>query len=282
MSRWVFWDGGLGGASEAAVATAITLGLRLPQRRILVNEGPAGLGLEEGIGQTVRFHDEMYREAVIPEHGLDALLRLQASGRLSPSNLADYTVPLLRDRLDLVCGTRAGGSAWKEAEKRRIADVLDIAEQSYDGVVLLAAQGQRLSELLRNQREDDVLVAVQPHRLGILDERIEESAPFLSDFKTNLIFALSPFDPRSRRWGISNLKRRYPVSLSLVGIPHHTEFSDAWNDRDMVSYFRKISLWPKRDGERELLLKGYRELGDKLMELAGGEGTAVTPKEKGA
>ncbi|WP_059042936.1 hypothetical protein [Paenibacillus rubinfantis] len=280
MSRLIFWDGGLGGAAEAAVAAAITLGLRLPQRLLLVNEGPAGFGLEEGIRQTVRFHSDIYREDAIPEHGLDALLRLQASGRLSGSNIADYTVPLLRGRLDLVCGSRVGGVAWKDAEKQAIADMLVIAEQSYDGVILLA-QGRRLSELLQNQREGDVLVVVQPHRLGVLDERVEDMTPFFSDPKSKLIFVLSPFDPWSR-WGINNLKRRYPVSLSMVGIPHHTEFSDAWNDRDILGYFRKSSLWPKRNGARELLLKGYRDLGDKLMEMAGKEVAAVTPKEKGA
>lgn len=280
MSRLVFWDGGLGGAAEAAVATAVTLGLRLPQRLLLVNEGTSGLGLEEGIRQTVRLHGHTYGEEAIPEHGLDALLRLQASGRLTRNNFADYTVPLLRGRLDLVCGTRLGDSAWKEAEKRDIAEVLAMADQTYDGLILLA-QGQRLSEVLRNQREGDVLVAVLPHRLGILDERYAEIAPFLNESKTKLIMVLSPFDPRSR-WGINNVKRRYPVSLSMIGIPHHTGFSDAWNDRDILAFFRKSSLWPKRGGDRELLLKGYRALGDKLMELAVEEGTAVTLKERGA
>lgn len=280
MSRLVFWDGGLGGAAEAAVATAVMLGLRFPQRLLLVNEGPAGFGLEEGIRQTVRLHGETYGEEAIPEHGLDALLRLQASGRLARNNFADYTVPLLRGRLDLVCGTRLGDSAWSAAERRDVAEVLAMADQSYDGLVLLA-HGQRLSEVLRNQREGDVLVAVLPHRLRILDDRYAEIAPFLNGSKTKLIMVLSPFDPRSR-WGINNVKRRYPVSLPMIGIPHHTGFSDAWNDRNILAYFRQSSLWPKRGGDRELLLKGYRALGDKLMESAVDQGASSTLKEKGA
>lgn len=136
MSRFVFWDGGLGGAAEAAVATAVTLALRHPQRLLLVNEGPAGSGLEEGMRQTVRLHGDTYGGEAIPEHGLDALLRLQASGRLAISNFADYTVPLLRGRLDLVCGTRLGESTWKEADRGSVAEVLAMAEQAYDGLVL--------------------------------------------------------------------------------------------------------------------------------------------------
>ncbi|WP_178019384.1 hypothetical protein [uncultured Paenibacillus sp.] len=280
MSRLVFWDGGLGGAAEASVATAITLGLRFPQRLLLVNEGPAGFGLEEGIRQTVRLHGDTYGGEAIPEHGLDALLRLQASGRLSRTNFADYTVPLLRGRLDLACGTCLGDSGWKAVEKKDIAELLAVADQSYD-ILILPAHGQQLSEVLQKQREGDVLVAVLPHRLGILDERYEELAPFLNDPKMKLILVLSPFDPRSR-WGINNVKRRYPVSLPMIGIPHHTEFSDAWNDRDILTYFRKFPLWPKRGGSRELLLKGYRELGNKLMEIAVEDGAAATLKEKGA
>lgn len=280
MSRLVFWDGGLGGAAEAAVATAITLGLLLPQRLLLVNEGPAESGIEEGLRQTVRQHSATYGEEAIPEHGLDALLRLQASGRLTRSNFTDYTVPLLRGRLDLVCGTRLGDTAWKEAEQKGVTEVLAMADQTYDGLIL-HAQGVQLSEVLRNQREGDVIVAVQPHRLGILDERFADLASGQGDHKANLIVAISPFDPRSR-WSLTNLKRRYPFSLPLVGLPHHTEFSDAWNDRNILTYFRQNPLWPKRGGDRELLLIGYRELGNMLIELAAGKGLSVSPTEKGA
>lgn len=280
MSRFVFWDGGLGGAAEAAVATAVTLALRHPQRLLLVNEGPAGSGLEEGMRQTVRLHGDTYGGEAIPEHGLDALLRLQASGRLAISNFADYTVPLLRGRLDLVCGTRLGESTWKEADRGSVAEVLAMAEQAYDGLVL-CAQGQRLSEVLRNRREGDVLVAVQPHRLGLLDERFAEMTSCLGAQKTKAIFVISPYDSRSR-WGLNNLKRRLPSALPMIGIPRHTEFSDAWNDRNILAYFRKYPLWPKRGGDREFLLKGYRELGNKLMELAAEAGASDSMKEKGA
>ncbi|MBW4840766.1 MAG: hypothetical protein KZY74_15345 [Paenibacillaceae bacterium] len=280
MSRLVFWDGGFGGAAEAAVATAITLGLRLPQRLLLVNEGPAESGIEEGLRHTVRQHGSTYGEEAIPEHGLDALLRLQASGRLTRSNFTDYTVPLLRGRLDLVCGTRLADTAWREAEQKGVAEVLAMADQVYDGLILYA-QVQRLNEVLQNQREGDVFVAVQPHRLGILDERFAYMASGQGDHRKNLIVAISPFDLRSR-WSLTNLKRRYPFSLPMVGLPHHTEFSDAWNDRNILTYFRQKPLLLKRGGERELLLKGYRKLGEMLMEFAASASPSVSPTEKGA
>jgi hypothetical protein len=280
MSRFVFWDGGLGGAAEAAVATAISLGLRHPQRMLLVNQGPADFGIEEGLRQTVRFHGELYADEAIPEHGFDALLRLQASGRLSRSNFADYTVPLLRGRLDLVCGTRLGDSAWQETEKKAVTEVLAMAEQTYDWLIL-HAHGQPLSEVLRNHRKGDVFVVVQPHRLGILDELFADMGSGHGDQQTNLIVVISPFDPHSR-WGMNNLKRRYPLSLPMVGLPHLTEFSDAWNDRNILTYFRQNPLWPKRGGERELLIKGYHELGNKLLELTASTGTSISLAEKGA
>ncbi|MCT2194602.1 hypothetical protein M3G15_05520 [Paenibacillus sp. p3-SID1389] len=281
MSRFVFWDGGLGGAAEAAVSTAVTLGLRIPQRLLLLNEGPTGRGLEEGIGQTVRLHSDTFGEGAVPEHGLDALLRLQSSGRLTASNLSDYTVPLLRGRLDLVCGTRLADSARKELDNEGIAEILAIAEQSY-GCVILQAQNRRLSEVLQEQREGDVLVAVLPHRLGIMDEWFADVASYLGEPNRKLLFVISPFDPRSR-WGLNNLKRRYSGVQRLIGIPYHTGFSDAWNARNILAYFRQTPIWSKRRGERELLLKGYYELGDMLMEMAAGTTSAsISPKERGA
>lgn len=276
MSRLVFWDGGLGGAAEAAVATAVTLGLRYPRRLLMFNEGSAGSGLEEGFRQTLHLHDEACDKESLPEHGLDALLRLQSSGRLTRSNLADYTVPLLRGRLDLVCGTRIGESAWKDADPKGVADVLAIADQSYDNLVL-HAQGKRLIEVLQNRQDSDIFVAVLPHRLGIIDEWYANLTAGLGETKAKWAAVISPYDPQSR-YGLTNLKRRYSSELRMIGIPHHTEFADAWNDRRILSYFRKQPLWPKRGGARELLLKGYRELGDTLMELASDAGL----KEKGA
>ncbi|MGN8768889.1 hypothetical protein ACTNDP_05455 [Paenibacillus barengoltzii] len=280
MSRFVFWDGGLGRAAEAAVSTAVTLGLRHPQRLLLLNDAPAGRGLEEGIGQIVRLHSDTFGEGGVPEHGLDALLRLQSSGRLTASNFSDYTVPLLRGRLDLVCGTRISNSARMEPDNEVIPEILAIAEQSYDRLILLE-QKLRLSEALQKLRERDVLVAVLPHRLGTLDGWLADAAPYLGESNRKLLFVISPYDPRSR-WGLNNLKRRYSGVQRLIGIPYHTGFADAWNARNILAYFRQSSIWSKRKRERELLMKGYAELGDMLMEMAAETGVSISPKERGA
>lgn len=268
MSRLVFWDSGHGGAAEVAAACAITLGLHYPLRALLFNDGRSGDGVEGGLRLDGRQNAASGEAEALFEHGVEALLRLSASRRLTSSNFADYTLPLLRGRLDLVSGTRTGSLGGTGAVEREIGELLAAAEQAYDLVVLQARGRGRLGEVLAARRNEDVIVAVLPQRRTQLEDFFAEAGQNRARLRQKLCLAVHPYDPQSG-WSLANLKRRYGSTLPMIGIPYHSEFTDAWNDRELLAFFRRYRFLLKKGGSRESLLAGYRELASRLLELSG-------------
>lgn len=281
MSRLLFWDGGQGIAAEIATSCAIMLGLHYPQRVLLLNQGRISSGPEEGLRQSILRHQAGLADKTLAEFGMDALLRMAASGRLRPENFADYTLPLLRGRLDLAGGLQHGGLALAGEGDHEVAAMLQMAEQAYDLVVLHFQGRRRLSEALRSRREGDILIAVIPQRRAQLELFFTDVAPYLARQQPGVCVVISSFDANSH-WSLANIQRRFKSSLPIVGIPYHSEFSDTWNDQDILTFFRKYKWVPKPKTAHQQLLDQFYRLGGKLLKLAEVKAHNGSRHEKGA
>ena len=284
MTRIMFWDPGHGGAAHLAVGCAVTLALHHTKRILLLNVG-SSYGMEEGLRTGIRDTDGDGLDQALPfsEHGLDALLRVSESGRLTKANFSDYTLPLIGGRLDLACGSRSEnsdvtGTTISDKKKR---DLLVVADQSYDLLMLHSHNKCPIMDTIASQHCDVTLVVLEQKRIQ-LDAFFSELSqmPEPERRKLNIAIALYPYDPHSS-WSLANIKRRYNVSLPFFSIPYNTEFADAWNSREALSFFRKYKLVFSKGGAREALLGSYRKLSQHLLEKAGSI-TAHSTSGKGA
>ncbi|GGH22729.1 hypothetical protein [Paenibacillus segetis] len=275
MSRIVFWDSSHGGSAQIAASVAITLSLHFNKRLILANGGRFNTGFEEG------FPLGGDHSSLLSEYGMDALLRLAACQRLSKGNISDYTLSLLRGRLDLVSGRKIGpeGLLGMAASKSDVEQILLVAEQYYD-LVLLHSMGEKGLQQLAYNDEDDVLVVV------LCQSRVQLDTFFSDQIKSKvfagkkLVLAICQYD-RASRWTLQNIKRRYNCEVPMYGIPYHTGFADAWNARDILSFFRRHRLTNRRGPDKLELVSSYHELSGNILQLAG-SGTFSDRKEKGA
>lgn len=283
MSQLLFWDGGGQGiAAEIATACAIMLGLHYPQRVLLLNQGRVSSGLEEGLHRSVlRRQSGRADDEVLAEFGMPALLRMAASGRLKPGNFVDYTFPLLPGRLDFAGGLLYDSLALAGAADREIASLLQMAEQAYDLVVLHLQGRRRLSEALRSRQQEDIMVAVIPQRRAQLETFFNDVAPYLVRQHPGICVVISSFDAKSH-WSLSNIQRRYKCSLPMFGISQQTEFSDAWNEQDVLSFFHKYRWVPRARNAHQQWLDQFYRLGGKLLELAEAAARNGLKQEKGA
>lgn len=275
MSRIVFWDSGHGASSQIAASVAITLSLHFNKRLLLANTGRFDTGFEEGIPLVSD------GSSLLQEYGMDALLRLAACQRLSKGNISDYTLSLLRGRLDLASGSKLGPDALlgSVASKSNVEEILMVAGQYYD-LVLLHTMGEEGLPQFAYNYEQDVLVAV------LCQSRVQLDAFFADQIKSpefagkKVVLAISQYD-RTSRWTLQNIKRRYNCKIPMYGIPYHTGFADAWNNRDILSFFRRNRLTNRRGPEKHELISSYHELSCNILQLSG-SGAFSDRKEKGA
>lgn len=269
MTRIMFWDPGHGGAAHLAVGCAVTLAIQHSKRMLLLNVGSASYGVEEGLRTELRDTGGLGQTLPFSEHGLDALLRVSESGRLTKANFSDYTLPLVGGRLDLACGSisessHATGTTIKDT---KISDLLKVADQRYDLLMLHMHDKRPIMDAFAAQNYDVTLVVLEQKRVQ-LDAFFSELSQMPEPERRKLNIAIYPYDPQSS-WSLANIKRRYSVSLPLFSIPYNTEFADAWNSRETLSFFRKYKLILGKGGAREALLGSYRKLSQCLLEKAG-------------
>ncbi|RRJ65922.1 hypothetical protein EHV15_25610 [Paenibacillus oralis] len=287
MSRILFWDPGHGSSASVAAVCAVTMGLHFPLRVLLFNDGRHGSGVEEGLRAGSRHASEAgsgesgILGSRLSEYGIEALLRLSASGMLTKANYSDYTLPVIRGRLDLATGFRAGGlhGTSELSEGQDLLELALAAEQSYDLVLRHAPRIRELPEALAGS-EEEVVVAVLQQRRSQLDDFFDALAKQTVTSRRKLCVILAPYDSGSGL-NLANLKRRYRRALPVFGIPYDTEFANAWNDRDILSFFRRYRLLPKRGGSREAVLASCRDLSRNLLELTG-KATLQAARERGA
>lgn len=258
MSKVVFWDSGCGGSAEVAAAFGVSAGFHDRHHLLLTNCGQSGTGIEEGFPP--RYEEmEDYFHSPVCDHGMEALLRLAESERLSKATIADYTYPLLQGRLDMAFGPKFGSDPWELIQSKEFAAIIQTAEQQYDFVVLQLSGSSALSYTAM-LHPDDVIVAVLRQNRVEMDaffEKINTANSLLHPVP--IVAVIHQYDALSK-WSLQNIKRRYHSQIPMIGIPYHTEFNDAWNGQDIISFFRRYRLLKGRGYEREQFLFSCKEL----------------------
>ncbi|MGG4553549.1 hypothetical protein MKX50_13590 [Paenibacillus sp. FSL W8-0186] len=283
MSKVVFWDMGYGGSAEVAAAFGVQGGLHEKYHLLLMNCGAAGTGIEEGFSLRDK---EMEDDLGLPvqDHGMEALIRLAESERLLQADMKDYTYPLLPGRLDMVDGLKPVGAGTSEMLlSAELGAILNIAERYYDIIVMQLSGVHALVQNNWLPRSEDTLVAVLRQNRVELDTFFEMNGSMeRTDSVMPQAIVIHQYDAASK-WSLQNIKRRYNCEVPMIGIPYHTEFSDAWNGQDIIAFFRRYRLLKGRGYEREQFLFSCKEL--VRLALSAKErasDTALDSKVKGA
>lgn len=252
MSRIVVWDYSYNGAADIAAAIAIAASLYQRRRILIINEDEPGQGIERGFPV---YDETAVRDgSEITETGTEALLRLLMNRRLSRYNLADYTRPLINSRLDLIPGTRGGLGKQTAAVLQQLYEA---AEEVYELVFL-----HRSSITLPVAETEAALL------LPVLQQNRTELDPFFAYYRScseaakNKVkgIILRHYD-RQAKWNIANIKRYYGCEIPLYGIAYDTGFADAWNEHDLLRYFRRIQLLGRMRARRGTLLEAFQQIG---------------------
>jgi hypothetical protein len=279
MSNILFWDDGYGGSAGTAASVAITMSTYFKQYILLGGTGCGVAGMEAGFSfdtnQGVSFGADLNtslneglsgsqghdKGTLFAECGVEALLRLVASGRLTTNNISN-TYSFLNNRLDLAAGVKDSSMSIPE-QSRYMRDMYSVAAQRYDHVLLQATGKSELATALNLQTNDLIVISLSQHRTSLDDF-------FAGEFYNNnhgnveMMIAVTPYDARSK-WSLQNIKRRYNCKLPLFGLPYHTQFADAWNARDVISYFLRYKIANRRLNSKADLVTNFYNLTNEMM-----------------
>lgn len=245
MSLIAVWSPLKSGSGSTMLASSlpIVLAFEYQVKVLLAHGGHAGERVEQAFSFKQESFDFM---TAFQDTGMDALERLCTSGRLNPENVRNYTLPLLSDRLDLLCGPKLMSAddiqSASSAEDRKQAElmtrVMEFSKRSYDVTVADAGNGVPGAVDRAILQAADFIVVGLNQNLHVLENKLEQEGlpPELKD-KASL-YIVGKYD-RESHCTLLNIKRRFGFKTTVLGVPYCSGMTDAWNMRSVMPYMQR-------------------------------------------
>jgi MinD-like ATPase involved in chromosome partitioning or flagellar assembly len=180
--------------------------------------------------------------------------------------IRDYTLPLLKDRLDLLPGSNKPDKTFIPAMKEVLQPLLDTAKRYYDLTLIDGGSGTGsgwTQALLKNA--DLAVVSLNQNRF-VLERFFQQQDGFLKETK-QIILVLGRYDRHSGQTA-KNTARKHKASVPLYPVPHHAGFMDASQDGRAIDFmFRNRSV--PGDHENHFFMQSVRVLVQAVIERAG-------------
>jgi len=247
------------GTTNNMIAVAVYLALRCNMRILMAHNHFERSTLEPA------FIDKSFLEHSLMDFsdtGIDALSRFIRFNRIEKNEIASYTTTVIKNRLDLLTGTRnINTDIYRNGLNETIHLILKSAGEYYDLVLIDTAPGN--NEISRKIIENSDLITVN------LSQNPNTFDNFLDNFGNytdRSCFIIGRYDDNSR-YNIKKLKRKYKLK-HVYAIPYNTEFADACIESRAVDFFLRNLNTVKND-IHEKFINHVSETAEALLTLLG-------------
>lgn len=176
--------------------------------------------------------------SIAMEDGIEGLVKIMKSNKLSPENITNYTKIIFKDRLEIL--RAATGNEIEFADiKRTYADIINLANNYYD-LVFVDLDNDIEEDITQNILENsNLIVANLSQRLTSINSFMEkrEKQPILKSKKTLLLFGR--FD-RFSKYTIKNISRYMGEKNKVSTIPYNTLFFEACEEATVPDLFLRL------------------------------------------
>lgn len=238
MAQVAFWSPGgaqLGNTSLLS-AVASVVALDHDYNNLMISTNYMDDSLESGF---VNLGKMKARSSIdFTDVGLDALERLIKSNKISMENLADYTTPILKGRLDLMFGSQKESPETYNKVLDLMPGILKYSTTIYDVTFIDIVSGQPSDKIKKILEQCDVVVINVSQSFKKLEEFFEETMK--SDFlkKKKVILVIGRYDKYSK-FNTKNLKKHFKYKEEIYTLPYNTQFFDMQNEHRTLEFFVK-------------------------------------------
>ena len=169
--------------------------------------------------------------------GLDALDRLARNSRLHEIQVKDYTVELIKERLDILTGSSK--TEYKSFDTEILLAIFDTINKQYD-VNFVNISGDLSSEFNREIIEkSDVVVACINQNLWMLETYFtgDSEVRKIVERKKH-VYVMGNYDKCSK-YNASNVRRKFNIKDKIFTIPYNIGYFDALNDSKSIDFIMK-------------------------------------------
>ena len=179
------------------------------------------------------------------QNGIDGLVKLMKSNKITSEIITNYTKIVFKDRLEILLG-----SVTLDDKSTYYPDIIKMANEFYD--MVFVDLDNSINEFARLQilKDSNLIIANVNQRLASLDQFVEacETEEYLDSNK--LLILMGRYDKYSK-YNSKNVARYLGVKKEILTIPYNTLFFEAAEEAgvpDMFLRFRKTTDEEDRNG----------------------------------
>ncbi|MFB5678803.1 hypothetical protein [Paenibacillus terreus] len=238
-----FWspDHGRGNTSNS-VAIASMIGLDYDIRTLVSQTQFSRSTLEDAFLKSKEL--QMRNFVNSSTTGLDALERLLKTKRLEANSINNHAISLEPGRLDLLTGT---SKSPVEGIEHIFPAIFDEANRYYQCIILDIHSGSQNTVSNQLIKSSDLVVVNLSQDLNSLERYAsQEQWPSGLQDKSKVVL-LGQYDPHSK-YNATNIRRKFGIKEPVFTIPYSSDYRDAFNDKDVLGWFRRARNSGRRHG----------------------------------
>lgn len=234
MSIITFWNnskkGNIGQTSSlAAVATLMAVEHNYKILLISTEAGDIGLDKAYGVSENSAMKFLGLKEVKF-NSGIEGVMKLANSGKLTPTLVGNFTKIVLKGRLEVIAGKKE--TAEDENEKfdfNDYPDVIKIANKYYDMVFVDLEKGLETNLTRRILEASNLIVCNMEQKIEEVEKIVDlqKQEKLLSG--RNIIYLLNKYEKNSK-YNAKNIVRSSRMKRELYTVPYDLMYSDALQD----------------------------------------------------
>lgn len=245
MPRIVFWSPyeNMTGNTHTAVAISTLMGMTHKVTSLLMQANFNSRKMESSFTP----YEELKQSGVFNNSniGINALIRLISSNKLTADSIQNYAKPVLKERLDILYGMSADDPDGYKQIINNLPYMTRKADEIYDLVFVDMPKSLDKKSIMDTVSDAEIVVCV-----------VNQDAVKFSDFFTTLsnneslkdktkIIVIADYEAASK-FNVMNIRLKYKVKDPIYVIPHNYMFTDACNSGTVVDYlYKNINSDPK-------------------------------------
>jgi CO dehydrogenase nickel-insertion accessory protein CooC1 len=247
------------GTTHNMIAIAVLTALEYRMRILMAHNHFDKSALEYAFIDRKNIYHEL---TDLSDTGIDALSRVIKFNKLEKNDISSYTTTILKNRLDLLCGTRnTNKELYLNNLKSVIQMILQSAVKYYELVFVDTASGNNDISCKIIEKSDLVIVNLNQNVLVL-----EDFVNCFGDIKDKAMIILSRYDKDSR-YNLKAIKRRFGF-VNIHVIPYNIGFADACSESGAIDFFLK-NLNAEKDDYNYYFIKAVREAAEAILTQLG-------------
>lgn len=270
MSIVTFWNNGneQTGKTLSIVAIATYMAIEHNYKILVISTGYDDLIINNSFWQEEKKKKRNFglfgpNTSAYMGNGIESLIPVMRSNKLSPEIVTDYTKIIFKDRLEILRGYKGNKSEYKEATNM-YNDIINLANKYYDLVFvdLDNEMGEKnIDQILNNST---IIVAVLSQRLNAINEFMElrEEKPLFNN--PNVLLLIGRYD-RYSKYTLKNITRYMKEKNKISTVPYNTLFFEASEEAEVPDLFLKLRKLSDEDDKNYFFMSEIKRCSENII-----------------